>query len=732
MCAQARQYNRRSYKTKALLILTSFLLLSANLKIAKCQESASRKKSQELSVTASFAGSGSVSQSDSIKLHLSRGLEFREEALAIFLGTTDITSLFNSTGKVLRYSPQAPSVPPGEHKLVVYLISSGNQWKQISTFPVRVTDAKTNSSEPPVSNLPSEPTKHGLDKFEIEPSLSINLKSESTVLYFPDNTRPERLNFLDLAFQGSLQTKMTRGSFIHQNQFEFVGTTFQKGALRFGEKNNEAPQIDLSSYLMQLQVKKVKVVLGHHPYGSNRYLIDSFSSRGLEVTVPLGSRFDFSFNATNGTSIVGWNNFSGLNQRKHKIISATVGSELFPAHPGWLRLELGILRGSLLPVNNFNQRNLNDRETSHGIGGRIVASDSNKRFRIDAGYARSRFGNPADPLLSQGFTVVPVRETSRNAVYADLNYQFLKDWKATSDKNVNVSFAFRYHRVDPLFRSVAVFTQADSLDYQYELTGNFGEITAGLVHNRLNDNLDDIPSVLKTLMRRNGFNLAVPLVAVFGNTHKHSAWLPRLSYNYDQTHAFGAFLPVNSGFALTHVPDQQSTNQSFNAEWTRNNLHFGYRFNQSFQDNREVGREVADFRTQVNALTFGIKPQRRLELNFDLSREHAANLEVNRLDRALRLSFGSNFQMTGRSMLTTTVSSNLASDTANTNRNRSVDLDLQWSWRFGIEKDKYRKVQGQFFIRYANRYARAQDLVFLLNNINKFQSFSAGLNITLF
>ena len=83
-------------------------------------------------------------------------------------------------------------------------------------------------------------------------------------------------------------------------------------------------------------------------------------------------------------------------------------------------------------------------------------------------------------------------------------------------------------------------------------------------------------------------------------------------------------------------------------------------------------------------------------------------------------------------MLTTTVSSNLASDTANTNRNRSVDLDLQWSWRFGIEKDKYRKVQGQFFIRYANRYARAQDLVFLLNNINKFQSFSAGLNITLF
>jgi len=700
--------------------------------IAKCQQRASRKESQELTITASFAVSGSVSQSDSIELHLSRGLEFQEEALAMLLGTTDITSLFNSTGKLLRYSPQALSLPPGEHSLVVYLVSNTNEWKQIAIFPVRVTDAKTNSSESSVPNLPSEQRKHGLDKFEIEPSLSINLKSESTVLYFPDNTRPDRLNFLDLAFQGSLQTNLSRGAFRHQNQFEFVGTTFQKGALRFGELNNDAPQIDLSSYLMQFQVKKVKVLLGHHSYGTNRYLIDSFSSRGIEVTVPLGSHFDFAFNATNGTSIVGWNNFSGLNQRKHKIVSARVGSELFPAHPGWLRVELGILRGSLLPLNNFNQRNLTDAETSHGIGGRIVASDSKNRFRIDAGYARSRFDNPADPLLSQGFSVVPVRETSRNAVYADLNYQILKDWKATREKNVNLSFAFRYHRVDPLFRSVAVFTQADSLDYQYELTGNFGEITGGLVHNRLNDNLDEVPSILKTLTRRNGFNLALPLVAVFGNTHQHSAWLPRVSYNYDQTHAFGAFLPINSGFSLTHVPDQESTNQSFNAEWTHDNLRFGYRFNHSFQDNREVGRELADFRTQVNALTLGIKSHRRLDLNFDLSSERAANLEVNRLDRALRLSFGTSLQTSVQSMLAANVSSNLAGDAVNTNRNRSIDLDLQWSWRFGIEKNTYRKLRGQFFIRYANRYARAQDRIFFFTNINKFQSFSAGLSITLF
>ncbi|HZJ46305.1 MAG TPA: hypothetical protein VFD63_21180 [Pyrinomonadaceae bacterium] len=729
MQGKTRQSNRRRYKPNVLLILASFLLLHASTMtlVADCHETAP----QELGVTANFEKRESISSSELIELHLSRRLKPEEESLAVFLDTTDITNLFTSNETVLSYSSQALALPPGDHTLVVYLVSGANEWRQTATLQLRVREGKKSnqlSANKPANDL----RKYGFDKFEFKPSLTINLKSQSTVLFFPNNTRPDRLNFLDLGFQGSLQTNLTRGGFIHQNQFDFVGTTFQKEALQFGERDNDAPQIDLSSYLMQFQVRKVKVLLGHHAYGTNRYLIDSFSSRGLAVTVPLGSRFDFSFNATNGTSIVGWDNFSGLNQRKHKIISATVGSELFPAHPGWLRVEVGVLRGSLLPVNNFNQRNLTDAEASHGVGGRIVTTDSKNRFRIDAGYARSRFNNPADPLLDQGFSVVPVRETSRNAIYADLNYQFLKDWKATREKNVNLSFVFRYHRIDPLFRSVAVFTQADRLDYQYELTGNFGEITAGAVHNRLNDNLDDVPSVLKTLTRRNGFNISLPLVALLGNTHNYSAWLPRVSYSHDRTHAFGAFLPINSGFALTHVPDQASTNHNFNAEWAHDNLRFGYRFNQSFQDNREVGREIADFRTLVHALTFGIKPQRRLDLNFDLSSERAANLEVNRLDRALRLSFGSTFQASGNSILTTNVSSNLTSDVADTNRNRSIDLDLQWSWRFGIEKDKYRKVQGQFFIRYANRYARAQDRIFLFNNINKFQAFSAGLSITLF
>jgi hypothetical protein len=730
-----RQCGRTVNKKVTLLALSLSIFFNFNAiaLFAKTQPSLPQKEKEELNVSASFSKKEWIIPTELIGLRFGRPLEASEGTFAVFIGQTDITSLFNSTEKGLNYSSQALPLPSGENTLIVYLVSPDGSWREVATFPLRVKAVKGSGQ---VEEAGTKPTngrkKYGFDEFEIKPSLTLNLKAESTLLFFPNTNRPDRINYTDFTFQGSLGTNLARGKFNHQSQFDLVGTTVQKEALRFGEKANHAPQLDLSSYVMNFQVKKMKVVLGHHSYGTNRYLIDGFSSRGLDVTVPIGSRFDLSFNATNGTSIVGWNNFSGLSKQKHKIFAGTLGYELFPKHPGWLRLEAGVLHGSLLPLNNYNQRNLTDAETSNGSGARIVATDSRGRLRVDAGYGRSRFDNPVDPLLSQGFSIVPVRETTRNAQYLDLSYQILKDHELTKDRKVNLLFTFRHNRVEPLFRSVALFTQADRAENQIELSGSIGDITGSVGYNRLNDNLDDIPSILKTLTRRSGFTLGVPLTSVFRTANGFSKWLPKFSYRYDRTHAFGAFLPINSDFALTHVPDQDSTNQSFNAEWQQEHFRFGYRFNQSFQDNREVGRERADFRTRINAITSGFTPNRRLDLNFDLSEERAFNLETNRLDHTLRATFGSNVQTSKKSILAATISSAFAGDRAKTNRSRNADLDLQWSWRFGIEKDKYRKVQGQFFIRYANRYTRATDNIFLFKNLTKIQTMSAGLSLTFF
>jgi hypothetical protein len=299
------QSKLRQVISRSLLCLISTIVAQSSL-----------SQTPKLTVAASFTNKRAIKSTELIHLRLNRPLGAAEGSLAVFVSQTDISSLFTITRTGLDYSPQALHLPQGENTLTVYLVSPTGEWKEVAKFLLHVENDMTSSSE----SLKTDSKWYGFDKFEVNPSLSLNLKSESTLLFFPDTNRPTRINFLDLALQGSLQTNLVRGSFSAQNQFDFVGTTYQKEALRFGDLSEQAPQIDLSSYLVQAQVKKIKFVFGHHSYGTNRFLIDNFSSRGINVSVPLGSRFDVSFNATNGTSIVGWNNFSGLGTRSIKSL----------------------------------------------------------------------------------------------------------------------------------------------------------------------------------------------------------------------------------------------------------------------------------------------------------------------------------------------------------------------------------------------------------------------------
>src|SRR5262249_16245133 len=149
--------------------------------------------------------------------------------------------------------------------------------------------------------------------------------------------------------------------------------------------------------------------LGNVVFGANRFLMDGFLSRGISVAVPVGTHLDFSVSALNGTSIVGWSNITGLSHSEHRILSGTGGFEFLPSRPAGLGLEASLLQGARLPVSNFNQGNITDREESEGFGFRLRASDGSGRFRMDAGFARSRFTNPFDPPLDPGVPLAPLK-----------------------------------------------------------------------------------------------------------------------------------------------------------------------------------------------------------------------------------------------------------------------------------------------------------------------------------
>lgn len=706
------------------------IVLAALLAFANVSSSA-QADGQELTISASFSNKQQINTDEQIQLRLSRPLQPSEGRLAVLIGQIDMTSLFTAAETELNYAPGGLLLPAGETQLTVYLVSPGNEWKQIAQFALVVSErAPIQAVAQPAGNANN---RSGFERLGITPSLTIGMKSRPAESHFPDTNRPDRPTFTDFTLQSSVQSSNALGAFAAQTQFDIVGSSFRKEALRFGELGNAAPYVDLSSYLMQFQMSKAKVMLGHVSTGTSRHLINNFTSRGVKLSFPIASRGDISIAAMNGTSIVGWSNFFGLNRRKHQILSGTLGLEFIPERPGGLRIEGSALYGSLLPINNFNQGNITDTEQSRGLGVRLIASNSSQRLRLDVGFARSRFDNPTDPLLNQEFNVVPVRADSRNARYLDASYDLLKGFKLSENRQANVTLNYRHERIDPLFRSVAASIQADRLQNQLEVVSSISDINMTFAYHRFNDNLDDIPSILKTLSRRASAMLGVPLGSLFGNAAAPSPWLPRLSYSFERLHQFGASFPVNSGFdSESQVPDQISTNQLFAAEWQLQKLRFGYRFNQSFQDNRQVGREQADLRNIVNAFTVGLSPASVLDMNFELNAESANNREQNRTDRNYRLGSNINWRMTERAALALTVSTIFAGDVARTTRSRNAEFDLQWSYRFMLERSRFRKVQGQFFVKYANRYARSLDNLFGLSNLTKLQTFNIGLNFTFF
>jgi hypothetical protein len=574
----------------------------------------------------------------------------------------------------------------------------------------------------------------GFEKLEFTPSFTIGFESQAAESHFPEENRPARPTFADFNLQGSFKNEMQRGLFNSQTQFDIAGTSFREKALNFAKLGEAAPLVDLASYLMQFQIGKAKIVTGHTSYGTNRHLVNSFSSRGITLVLPLNNQVDFSMAALNGSTVVGTGNFFGLNNRKHQMLGSTLGFELLPQRPGGVRAEVSYLNGYVLPVSSFTEGSVNDAERSRGMGVRFIASDTKQRFRFEGGFARSQFFNPDDALLSQGNNLVAIPTVTRNARYIETGFDILKELAITESRKMNLTFNYRHERVDPLYRSLAASTAADKIQNQFEWLWSLGDITAQFSHVRFNDNLANIPSILKALNRAQRFSFSAPLLSIFGDPNKPNPFLPRVAYTFDRGYQFSEAIPINGGFefAPEAIPNQLATVQSLSFEWQFQKLRLGYRTNHSFQNNRQIGLELADLINLANGISVGLPVSPTFDLNVEFSFDSASSKETGRIDRTYRLAPSITWRMNQRATLTTSLSTTFAGDVTKLNQNRNVEFDLQWAYQFSAGKDRFKKVQSQAFIRYANRYASSRDNVFNLNNLTKAQTLNVGLSFTFF
>ncbi len=655
--------------------------------------------------------------SDPINLHVDRLPDPNEGNLYLVVGNSDVTSLIRASadGELVLDTDVLP-LPQGINDVVLFLVTPTGQWQELARLSLQVR------------------SPGGFETAEINPRVDLTNKGQLYESHSEDAGILERKKYQDLALQTGFTTRHTRGDLEISSTLNLVGSSVRQEALRFGEKGNNAPKLDLSDYLFEVEKGRARFSIGHINYGNNPLLLNGVGNRGLMAQYRLNDRFDVSLTSMNGTRIVGYPNFLGQRTRDHNISAATVGFEFLKSRPGGLRVELVYMDASVESLFNFDAGEVPDAETNRGVGLRLSGSTKSGRLRGDFSIARSRYRNPNDPVLAQGDTLVKVKPSIDSARHLELSYDLLQNKQLGENLFTSLSFTYTHDRADPLYKSVGAFAQADQQANQFSLNGQLGQVNLQIQHLRSEDNIDNVPTILKTKTRSTTASLSVPVQSLFGDENNPSPWWPNLSYNFNRVHQFAANNPdlADSGFnGTSHLPDQINTSHGIGAQWSHNRWNLGYRLALNNQDNRQTGRDKADFKIRTHDINVGVQAMDSINLGANFSFGQNADREQN-LDRETR-SWGVNadWRITPRWAINSSYNSTKQDDSQDLAANNSQSANAQLSWNFSIPGPG-RKLPGQAFIRYSLQDNDSDDRLFGFGSNVRNWTVNSGLSLSLF
>lgn len=647
-------------------------------------------KAQELpGIEPDFAVDEWLSSTTPITLHLSAPVPADAGTLALFIGGVDVTALAEMSADAIRYRPSALPLPAGETDIVVYHVPNSGDWQQLVRFDVRVL------------------TPHGFREASFDPRLDIANEGQVAEGRSPAEPDAGRSTYQYGTLSTGLETKHVRRGISLGVRVNAVGVTERERALRFGERQGRAPRYDLADYLITAATPGLTLSAGNVAFGSSRHLISGYATRGLSLSAQLGDRTRLGLAAMAGRNIVGWQRLVGVGEPGSRILSATLGLEAVPDRPGLLRLEGTVMDGEVRAASGFTQGAIRDVETNRGGSLRLTASDPSQRLTLEAGIARSRFHNPPDDFLSRGIELVPLHATTSTARYVDAGVHLLRGAPLIAGLPASLLLSYHHERVDPLYRSVATFTAADIEHNGVEATGSLGPVSIQVAHGRSRDNLDRIESILETLTRDTRAGVAVPVAALVGAT---TSWLPQLAYSFGRVHQFGARVPVNGGFEDGHVPDQVSDQHAVQLGWQVGVFAFGYQLDLSHQDNRQSGREDADFRVRNHAASVALLNWRSLALSLDGALERASSEESGEVTRGRRVGASADVRITTTTALTLQGSRSRSHEALTDLGQTALNAHAQLTQRITMLRRRGSATQGQLFIRFAGSRAEASGL----------------------
>lgn len=638
-----------------------------------------------------------------------------EAPLRVLIGRDDYSGVTRwAAPGVLLIDTSVAGLAAGTLQMVVYH-ESAEGWRELGRFPLRVR------------------TRAGFEEAEVSPRLDLSNKSQWNEGRRGDTPPPPRSTYHDLAGSLQLETRHTRASMQLDSRFRFVGSSVQREALRFGQLRDDAPKIDLSDFLLGMTVGAgTKFELGHLSVGDHPLLIQHLSSRGVQASGSLGQRFDYRGSAVAGQQVTGYNRLLGADFDGNTITTGTIGFNPLLGQPQALRLELAVMDAERPSQAGFNIGEVTDAEKSRGIGLVLKTRTPGGRVGAEVAWALSRYDNPEDPLLSFGQPLVPVIRETNAAWQAALQASLLRDRPIGTERHANLDLQLNYQRVDPLYRSLGAFVQPDLQQFGATLSGRLGLYTLQLRFAEQEDNLDRIPTVLKTRTRSTGADLGWPLGALRAEaTDGRSAW-PNLSLRTQRIHQFAANVPdpIASEFnSPSHLPDQVTTQYGLQASWSLPRGSLGYSLSFSDQDNRQPGRERADFQSLNHGLNLGWSPWPSLSLNVGLMRGRNGDREQALARYNDSISAGINWRLGERSTLNLNWQQGRNHDSLAQAEARNESFNGQLASQVNLPMGP-RRVPAQFFVAYSRQASTQLNRLFGFDNEFGTWSINSGLSFS--
>ncbi|MDO9092676.1 MAG: hypothetical protein Q7U99_08595 [Rubrivivax sp.] len=628
-----------------------------------------------------------------LRLRLQSGTLPATPELRVFIGTRDVSPLLRWTGPgMLELVPAGQTWPAGESELVLY----DAQWTEIARWPLRVLNAS------------------GLESSQFESKLDLQADRRAASRHGEGTPLTPRSSLTEGGGLGGFGWKGARAGWQWEAAANVSGHSQRAKALRFGELAGDAPKLDLADYRVAAAWGQHRLELGHVSAGTHALLAQGVASRGLGLSTRAGERADLSLHVVGGSAIVGWDDPLGLQEQDHRMQVLTLGLELLDGRPGGLRAELSVIDASVLPRSGFNTGSVPDAEQSRGLGLRLLASSAGGRLRGELAVARSRYTNPFDDTLALDGELRAVQPVARNAHSAELQAGLLQQWPVGAQA-LDLTLTLRHDRAAPLYRSLASFVTSDLAQTRVGLQAGLAGASAQLQAVHKVDNLARVATLLRTRTQELQAALNLPLAQWLGGDGA-SFW-PTLAWTAQQVHQQAANTPVaeDSGFADSQRPDQMSTNHQINLNWTLSQGALSYGLSRAVQDNRQRGREQADFHQLGHeiGLSWAFGEALRTSLSVTRSRQLSVETAVKSWTTSGSLTF--EWQATERWGLQASAAHNgsrrgtgIAPDLA---RTRNTLLQAQISWRFAVP-GLAKPLPGQAFLRLASQTDRQQDIAF--------------------